>query len=137
MGAVSAHPTLQYALALANQLLRTGDSESADTALASLLDHHADDPRRLHLTGLVHPQRHQEAHVRRTGAGCGPDRRNSPVSRSSAPLRTDHEARRRVGTALDAVRRALAAATSINQLAISRTVWGRQTWRGNAPSTTS
>ena len=63
MVTVQANRALQHALAQANQLLRAGDSEAADTALAPLLDHFADDPRLLHLTGLVrmHQQRHQAA----------------------------------------------------------------------------
>lgn len=46
------------------------------------------------------------------------------------------QARRRVETVLFATRRALAAATSINQLLNSRAPWDCQTWRGSALVTT-
>ncbi len=71
--------------------------------------------------------------LRRTATPKQPMRR-SPVPKSGRraslfafpPLLTKPQARRRVGTALDETWRALAAATSINQLPISLTAWDRQ-----------
>ena len=63
MVTVQANPALQQALALANQFLRAGDAQGADSALAPLRDRFGDDPRLLHLTGLIrmHQQRFAEA----------------------------------------------------------------------------
>jgi tetratricopeptide (TPR) repeat protein len=59
MVAVKANPVLQQALAQAGQALRFGDSEAADRVLTPLLELFADDPRLLHMAGLVrmHQQR--------------------------------------------------------------------------------
>ncbi len=63
MVTIQAIPALQHTLALANQYLRAGDAEAADAALAPLLERFADDPRLLHVAGLVrmHQQRFEEA----------------------------------------------------------------------------
>jgi tetratricopeptide (TPR) repeat protein len=55
------NPALLQALGTASQALRMGDTGAADRALAPLLEN--DDPRVLHLAGLVrmHQERHEEA----------------------------------------------------------------------------
>ena len=89
MVAIQAHPGLQQALALANQLLRAGDAKAADAALAPLLERFADDARMLHLTGLVrmHQQRFEDA------AGCSrtpaPPIRVKPLWHSVMAPRSD------------------------------------------------
>src|SRR5450432_2655005 len=63
MVTIQAIPAHQHTLALANQYLRAGDAEAANAALAPLLERFADDPRLLHLAGLVrmHQQQFEEA----------------------------------------------------------------------------
>ena len=55
--------TIQQALAQADQALRSGDTVGAEQALAPLVQRFPNDPRLLHLTGLVkmHQQRFSEA----------------------------------------------------------------------------
>ncbi|MBA2587720.1 MAG: tetratricopeptide repeat protein [Alphaproteobacteria bacterium] len=61
MAAPQANPALFQALGTASQALRAGDPDAADRALAPMLGQ--DDPRVLHLAGLVrmHQERHEEA----------------------------------------------------------------------------
>jgi tetratricopeptide (TPR) repeat protein len=63
MVTIQAISTLQQALKLANQFLGAGDAQAADAVLAPLLERFVDDPRLLHLTGLVrmHQQRFEDA----------------------------------------------------------------------------
>ena len=63
MVTVKANPAVQSALAQADQALRRGDTAAADRVLAPLLQRFPDDPRLLHLTGLVrmHQQRFADA----------------------------------------------------------------------------
>jgi tetratricopeptide (TPR) repeat protein len=53
MAQPQANPAVQQALFQASQALRTGDAQAADRVLGPLLDTFADDPRLLHLAGLV------------------------------------------------------------------------------------
>ena len=61
MVTTQANPALLQALGTASQALRMGDTGAADRALTPLLEN--DDPRVLHLAGLVrmHQERHEEA----------------------------------------------------------------------------
>jgi tetratricopeptide (TPR) repeat protein len=63
MVARTANSAIPQALARASQFLQAGDPEAADRTLAPLLERFADDPRLLHLAGLVrmHQQRHADA----------------------------------------------------------------------------
>jgi tetratricopeptide (TPR) repeat protein len=63
MVTVKANPVIQQSLAQAGQALRLGDADGADRALAPVLERFADDPRLLHMAGLVrmHQQRFADA----------------------------------------------------------------------------
>jgi len=63
MVAAQTNPALQQALAQAGQALRFGDPEAADRVLTPLLEPFSDDPRLLHMAGLVrmHQQRFADA----------------------------------------------------------------------------
>jgi len=56
-------PLIQQTLAQANQALRFGDTDAADRVLTPVLERFADDPRLLHMAGLVrmHQQRFSDA----------------------------------------------------------------------------
>lgn len=53
MVTVKESPVIQPALAQADQALRFGDAAAADRALAPALERFADDPRLLHMAGLI------------------------------------------------------------------------------------
>jgi len=63
MVTIQANPALQQTLALANEYLRAGDAGAADAVLGPLLERPGDDPRLLHVSGLVrmHQQRFEDA----------------------------------------------------------------------------
>jgi tetratricopeptide (TPR) repeat protein len=58
MVTLKANPVIQQTLAQADQALRFGDTDGADRALTPALERFADDPRLLHMAGLV--RMHQE-----------------------------------------------------------------------------
>jgi tetratricopeptide (TPR) repeat protein len=63
MVTVKPNPAVQQALAQADQALRFGDADGADRVLAPVLERFGDDPRLLHMAGLVrmHQQRFADA----------------------------------------------------------------------------